>query len=143
MKNYLLEVALGLIFAATLIAYVVYAAISTTPLTTLEALFFQVLVLVLGIVATSAISKKVSFGVATKTNQRLVKPALRRSLTLYRGLFELSTRIQFMRFETSDDLRLEMIQALVDEHIRTSADAIEDWRDILPGEIPEPDGAQS
>ena len=39
--------------------------------------------------------------------------------------------------EEGPDHRLDLIQALVHEHIATGQDAIEDWRDIVPEEVEE------
>ncbi len=33
------------------------------------------------------------------------------------------------------DYRLDLVQALVNEQIRTGRDAMEDWRDIIPEEV--------
>lgn len=33
------------------------------------------------------------------------------------------------------DHRLELVQALVNEQVRTGQDAMEDWRDIIPEEV--------
>ena len=134
-KEYWLPITVSAIFLLALAAYIANGAFEKAPLTTLEAMLFQIVILVIGILASYTITKKVTFDAAVESNRRHTKPALRRSMSLYHGLFDLSGQIQLLRIELGEDWRLEMIQALVDTHIRTGADSIEDWRDILPAEV--------
>ena len=62
------------------------------------------------------------------------RSAFRRVLALYSSLARLSIRIEEMKVEGATR-QLEIVQALVDEQIRTGQDAMEDWRDIIPKEV--------
>jgi hypothetical protein len=70
----------------------------------------------------------------------IVKPharaSFRRVTALYKSLYHLSERIDELN-QQDFDYRLELIQALVNEQIRTGQDAIDDWRDIVPEEVAE------
>ena len=70
---------------------------------------------------------------AVRTHAR---PAFRRVTALYDSLFRLSIQIEELKGEDPDH-RLNLIQALVNEHIRTGKDAMEDWRDIVPEDVAE------
>ena len=64
------------------------------------------------------------------------RAAFRRVFALYSSLYRLSDRIEELKNEGPDH-RLDLVQALVNEHIATGQDAIEDWRDIVPDEVKE------
>ena len=51
-------------------------------------------------------------------------------------MYNLSVRIEVMQ-EEGYDSRLDVIRAIVDEQIPTGRDALEDWRDIIPGDVDE------
>ena len=61
---------------------------------------------------------------------------------LYSSLYRLSLiELKNLRNEGPDH-RLDLVQALVNEHIATGQDAIEDWRDIVPDEVKEIEGIE-
>ena len=95
-----------------------------------ESTLFQVLISGTGLLGSYVFGK----------NSAVAKPharaAFRRVLGLYISLYRLSDKIEELK-EEGPDHRLDLIQALVHEHIATGQDAIEDWRDIVPEEVEE------
>ncbi len=64
------------------------------------------------------------------------RSAFRRVNAIHRSLQRLSETIKSMQGE-NQDVRLDVIQAIVQEQIWTARDSIEDWRDIIPDDVNE------
>ena len=113
--------------------------ISLRDPTTFESLLFQLIVLVIGLLGSYIFGKNSARAGALEVVRPHARSAFRRVRALYLSLYLLSERIEEMK-EEKPDYRLDIIQALVHEHIRTGQDALEDWRDIIPVEIKEIEG---
>ena len=103
-----------------------------------ENTLFQVLILGTGLLG-SYIFGKTSAKAGALPHARA---AFRRVLALYNSLYRLSEKIEELKEEGPDN-RLDLIQALVNEHIATGQDAIDDWRDIVPEEVKEIEGRRA
>ncbi len=75
-------------------------------------------------------------GAAQETMRLHARPASRRVLYLYLSLARLSDRIREYHTENPDN-RLDVIDAIVEEQLGTMDAALEDWRDIVPGDVEE------
>lgn len=106
------------------------------PLTPLEGILFQVVILAAGLAASYRIGKTTSMETAREVIRPYTRSAFRRVLSLYKSMYNLSVRIETMQ-EEGYDPRLDVIRAVVDEQIPSGRDALEDWRDIIPDDVDE------
>ena len=124
-----------LILILVLLAPVIIVA-SIRDLTSLEIIMFQVLTLGIGVL----VSFWVGRASATEAARDVVRPharsALRTILLLRDSLYRLSIMIEEFK-QGSDDVRLDMIQSVVNEQIPIGRSAVEDWRDVVPDDVDE------
>ena len=106
------------------------------PLTPLEGILFQVVILAAGLGASYMIGKNTAMEAARSIIRPHARSAFRRVYNLYASLYRLSTRIEMLN-DQNPDHRLQLIRALVDEQFATGGDALEDWRDIIPEDVDE------
>ena len=124
-----------LLFIVCLTAASAFVALAVwrTP-TVFEALFFQLVILATSILGSHILGKKSAIETARDRINLHARSAFRRVTSLYGSLYSLSDRIEELKGKEGED-RLDLIQALVGEQIRTGQDAMEDWRDIVPEEV--------
>ena len=104
------------------------------PLTPLEGVLFQLVILAAGLSASYMIGKNAAMEAARGLILPHARSAFRRVLSLYASLDNLSGMIEGMRRDAPDH-RLDVIHAIVDGQIYTGEDALEDWRDIIPDDV--------
>ena len=128
-----------LILAVACVAFVILVVVvsSGRPLTSVEAVFIQLVILGTGLSASYLFSQKS----AKVTAEQLVKPharsAFRRVKSLYSGLFYMKRLIDLHRGgnpEVASQV-VEVIEAVLDQQVNAVADAMEDWRDLDPEEV--------
>ncbi len=102
--------------------------------TTFEVLLFQLGILVTGLLGSYIFGRDSAVAMARDLVRPHARSAFRRVTALYESLFRLSNRIEELKGGESDH-QLDLVQALVNEQIRTGRDAMEDWRDIIPEEV--------
>ena len=134
-----LPIATIAILAATSVVLAVLLVIvsSGRPLTSLEGTLLQIVILGTGVSASYLFSQR-----ATRASaEQLVKPharsAFRRVKSLYSGLFLIKGLIgqhKETNAKTASQV-VEIVEAVVDLQVNTVADALEDWRDIVPEEV--------
>ncbi len=114
-------------------------------LTPLEGFLLQILVLLVGVVA-SFVSGKVS---ARGANRAQARSALHRVVALSRGVAEFKVAVDrrrdVMRLIASQssgvvpldhvDSSLDLLYALADAQLQTASDAILDWGEIIPEDV--------
>ena len=125
-------IAISAIICVALVIFVIVVS-SRRPLTPLEATLLQIVILGTGVTASYLISQKAT-KVAAKPQAR---SAFRRVKSLYSGLFYLKGLIDRHRARNAKAAGqvIEVIEAVVDQQINTVADALEDWRDMVPEEV--------
>ena len=116
------------------IAFVVLSFYRT--MSSVEDALFQLLILSTGLLGSYIFGRNSARAGALEVVKPHARAAFRRVAALYNSLYRLSERIEELKQE-EPDYRLDLIQALVNEHIATGQDAIEDWRDIVPDEVEE------
>ena len=110
---------------------------SERQLTPLEAILFQIVILGAGVLASYLFSQRA----ATTAAEQLMKPharsAFRRVKSLYSGLFYLKRVIDLHKGRDAEAASqvVTVIEAVVDQQVNTVADAMEDWRDLVPKEV--------
>ena len=135
----MLPIAIIAILGAACVAFATLVVVvsSRRPLTSLEATLLQIVILGTGLSASYLFSQRA----ARVAAEQLVKPharsAFRRVKTLYSGLFYLKGLIDQHREPNAKTATqvVEVIEAVVDQQVNTVADALEDWRDIVPEEV--------
>ena len=106
-------------------------------LTTLESTLFQILILGTGVAA----SYRFSQSSAKVAAEQLIKPharsAFRRMNNLYGSLFDVKRIIRLHKESkgTNPNHVIEIVEAIVDQQVKTVVDAMEDWRDIIPEDV--------
>ena len=105
-------------------------------LSAVENALFQVFILGTGLLGSYIFGKNSARAGALDVVKPHARAAFRRVFALYSSLYRLSVKIEELK-EGVPDHRLDLIQALVNEHISTGEDAIEDWRDLVPEEVDE------
>ena len=132
---------LATILPATLIGISIVVAIIMVvvvsfvrDLTSLETTLFQVVTLGAGLSGSYIFGRSSATDSAREALRLHARPAFRRALELYRRLYFLSVEIENLK-EEGEDRRLDIIQAIVNEQIRTGDSTIEDWRDIVPDDV--------
>lgn len=125
---------IGLLTLVTIVLSITLIIVSQgRPLTPLEAILFQVVILATGVGASYMIGKYTAMEAAREMIRPYTRSAFRRVLSLYKSMYNLSVRIEAMQ-EEGYDPRLDVIRAVVDEQIPSGRDALEDWRDIIPSD---------
>lgn len=123
-----------------IVVSVVFIAVSGyRELSGLENTFFQVFALGIGLVG-SYIMGRAS---AVEAGREIIKPharsAFRRLISLTKSLARLVQTIDAIRATRAHSEQtltvLDRIEGIVIEQIATAADALEDWRDVLPDEF--------
>lgn len=104
--------------------------------TIFEAGLFQLVILTTGLVGSYIFGRNAARAGAADLVKPHARAAFRRVTALYNSLYRLSDVIEGLKAEGPDH-RLNQIQALVIEQIATGADAMEDWRDLVPEEVEE------
>lgn len=133
-KNPTFIFSVALIIASVAVAMIMIVVSSMRELTSLETMLFQVVALGTGLYGSYRFGRS-SAAESARENIRLhARPAFRRAVELYYRLYGLSIEIERLKQE-DDDQRLDIIQAIVDEQIRTGNSTIEDWRDIIPEDV--------
>ena len=122
---------LFLALAISFVALNVFRSVSAV-----ENTLFQILISVTGLLGSYIFGRNSARAGAIEVIKPHARAAFRRVAALYIGLYRLSVKIEELKDEGPDH-RLDLIQALVNEHIATGQDAIEDWRDIVPEEVAE------
>lgn len=124
-----------LLFAPSLAAAVAFVILASfRQPTATEVALFQVLILITGLLGSYIFGRDSARAGAMEVVRPHARAAFRRVTALYNSLYRLSERIEELK-DDDDDHRLDLIQALVHEHISTGQDAVEDWRDIIPEEV--------
>ena len=132
--NFATVMATLLIAISITVAIIMIIVSSLRDLTSLEATLFQVISLAAGL-SGSFIFGRSSAAESARENIRLhARPAFRRALELYYRLYGLSIEIESLKQEDAER-SLDIIQAIVNEQIRTGNSTIEDWRDIIPEDV--------
>ena len=132
--NFATVMAILLIVISITVAIIMIIVSSSRDLTSLEATLFQVVSLAAGLYGSYRFGRS-SAAESARENIRLhARPAFRRALELYNRLYDLSIEIESLKQEGADH-RLDVIQATVNEQIRTGNSTIEDWRDIIPEDV--------
>ena len=131
-----LTVALLVICIAFAIVMVVVVS-SRRDLTGLEAVLLQVVILASGLVGSYLVGQKSASAEAREFVKAHARSAFRRVVSLYASLSHLALRIDELQREQTVNRSdtLITIEAIVREQIRTGADALEDWRDIVPEDV--------
>lgn len=121
------------------VALVTFAVVvsSTRALTPLEATLLQIVILGTGLSATYLFSQRSARQAAEQVVKPHARSAFRRVKSLYSGLFYLKGLIDQQGAPNAQSARqlVEKIEVVVDQQITTVADALEDWRDIVPEEV--------
>ena len=130
-------IVIGLLAGVTVVLSVTLISVAQSrPLTPLEGILFQAVILAAGVGASYMIGKSTALEAARETIRPYTRSAFRRVLSLYKSMYSLSVRIEAMQ-EEGYDPRLDVIRAVVDEQIPSGRDALEDWRDIIPDDVDE------
>ncbi len=117
---------------------------ASRALTHLEAILLQLVILVTGVWASYLFSQRSAEAAAERAKaaaEQLVKArarsAFRRVKSLYGGLFYVKSIIDKQRNlgRESESQVIEVIEAVVDQHVSTVEDAMGDWRDMVPDEV--------
>lgn len=120
-----------------LIASIVFVGLQfVRDVSPVENAMFQVIVSGIGLIGSYIFGQYSARQGAIDIVKPHARASFRRVTALYKSLYHLSERIEELKEENFDH-RLELIQALVNEQIRTGQDAIDDWRDIVPEEVAE------
>jgi len=128
-----ISIFLALVFAGLFI----WKSLSVTPLTVLESIFFQFLILASSLVGSFFITKKFSEKTALDFLKPYARSSFRRIHSLYTGLLRLNIKVAKEKESTQDDSSFDKIQGIIIEQIYSSIDALEEWRDIIPEDVEE------
>ena len=127
-------IALTGVFAIALVTVIVLSSIR--PLHPSVQYVFQAITLVAALLGSYRFGRNTAKEAAYDVIRPHARAALRRILTLRDSLFRLSIRIEDYKIDQYD-VRLDVIQAIIDEQIPTGGSAVEDWRDIVPEDVDE------
>ena len=137
MRVWIHRIVIGLLAVITIVLSVILIFVAQSrPLTPLEGVLLQVVILAAGLGASYMIGKNAAMEAARSIIRPHARSAFRRVYNLYASLYRLSTRIEMLN-DQNPDHRLQLIRALVDEQFATGGDALEDWRDIIPEDVDE------
>ena len=124
-----------LVLSLGIAVFFVVLSFFRTP-TAPETALFQAIILICGLLGSYIFGRNAAKIAARDKIKLHARPAFRRVIALYNSLIRLSIKIEGLKGEKFDH-RLEQIQALVNEHIETGQDTVEDWRDIIPEDVAE------
>lgn len=128
------HIPLLIVFSIASVAFVVLNFFR--DMSPVENTLFQVLISGTGLLGSYIFGKSSARAGALEVIKPHARAAFRRVLALYNSLYRLSNKIEELK-QDGPDHRFDLIQALVNEHIATGLDAIDDWRDIVPDEVEE------
>ena len=135
MWPYALVVALALACVAFVILLVRVS--SNRPLTPLESILLQIVILGTGVSGSYLFSQRSAKAAAEQVVRPYARSAFRRVKSLYSGLFYLKALMD--RHHESDTESasqiVQVIEAVVDQQVNTVADAMADWRDLVPEDV--------
>ena len=121
-----------------IIAYILIVAV-IRPLTGFESILFQVIILLISIVASYIFGFKSAKSAAKELIKPYARSAFRRLLSLSNGLLRLAATIQKTRLVsesgTIPTYALDKLEVMATDLIYTSGDALEDWHDIVPEDL--------
>lgn len=126
--------ALAFVFVVALGAMV--AVSSIRPLSQVEAILFQLVTLIAGLLGSYRFGRNAAREGALEIIRPHARSAVRSILTLHTSLYELSRRIEDLKSD-SPDHRLDLIQAVIEGQIPLGASAVEDWKDVAPNDVDE------
>ncbi len=108
-------------------------------LTDLESSLFQIIILVISLLLSYLFVQKSANDAAQERVSLHARSAFRRVVRLYVSLSRLATIIdQRRQTDASTDRQdLDLIHAVIEQHIPTIGDALEDWRDLVPENVEE------
>lgn len=130
------QILVGLAIAVSIIFVIVSAY---RDLSALENTLLQVFSLGLGLIGSYVIGQES----AQQTAEDMIKPharsAFRRLVSLTQSLSRLANTMHVIRPDESQNPQaaaiVDRLEAIVIEQISTAADALEDWRDVLPDDF--------
>lgn len=128
-------IGLWVAFAVALGTMIIVSSIR--ELSQLEAVLFQVVTLVTGLLASYRFGQNAARDAAYDVIRPHARSALRRILSLRDSLFRLSERIEEYKVGGGNDDRLNVIQAIIEEQIPNGRAAVEDWLDVAPDDVEE------
>lgn len=144
-----LWLSITLLSAAGLLAAVIYLT-SREDVTNLDNGLLEFIFFFAGVVLSYVFGRQSIAAEAAASVRRDGRKAVRRIVNLARGLQDVATTLSETALhlegeETADgkivaadvQYTLKMLRSHVDVQLRTVADAIEDWRDIVPEEVEE------
>jgi hypothetical protein len=131
-----------LLVGTAIIVSIAFIAISILrPLSTLENTLFQIFSLGLGLVGSYVMGQDSASSAARDMIKPHARSAFRRLVSLTKSLSRLVQTIDAIRNTRTHShneqtlVILDRIEGIVIEQISTAADALEDWRDVLPEEF--------
>lgn len=127
-------IGLWLVFTIALCAMIVVSSLRT--LTQLETLLFQAVTLGTGLLGSYRFGRNVAHDAAYDVIRPHARSALRSILTLHDSLQRLVHRIETLKADGPDH-RLDLVQAIIEEHIPLGSSAVEDWRDVARDDVDE------
>ena len=139
------DIGLVIISVLSAIAFAIFMVIisSNRPLSPLETILFQLLVLVAGLGGGLFGSYKFGQSSAARAARDVMRPharsALRSVIVLYRGIERLSDAIESLKRDEPDTRSLELLQYVVYDQLSAADSAIADWRDIIPEDFADVD----
>lgn len=130
-----------LIVGSIAVSSIFIITVSKRPLTQLEMVFFQVIILCLSLSGAFIFGRQSAMQAAREIIKPHARSAFRRLLSLFYGLSRLATAIENARsselIKNDPIIILDKLEALVTEHIFTADDALKDWEDIVPDDVDE------
>ena len=133
-QHFKTAVTVTLVLFSVAVAVTMILVSSSRPLSTLETILFQMLIWLTGLYGSFRFGRSSEMKSARESIRLHARPAFRRALELYYRLYDLSNEIESLKRKGADH-RLDIIQAIVNEQIRTGNSTIEDWRDIIPDDV--------
>jgi hypothetical protein len=133
------DAALVLVFASVAAGAGFVAVAASRQVTGMEGALFQTLSLGLGLVGSWLFGRQSARVAARELIKPHARSAFRRLVSLYGGLSRLAAMLDSARRSRTPGSEcgavLEKLAAVVEEHIMTADDAMEDWRDIAPEDV--------
>ena len=126
----------GAIGGAVALAVGMIVVSAFRPLSTLETALWQLISLSAGLFGSYLLGRRAAREAAMELISMHARSAVRRLLAIHDSLHRLSARMEDFQKEEADP-RLAVIQAILDERIGIADSAIEDWRDVAPGDVDE------
>ena len=128
-----------LIVGSIAVSSIFIITVSKRPLTQLEMVFFQVIILCLSLSGAFIFGRQSAMQAAREIIKPHARSAFRRLLSLYNSLSRLATTITNARSSEpmENSAILDKLEAIVTEQIVTADDALQDWTDIVPDDVDE------